>query len=130
MKKILAILFALGIFSPFCFGQDAVPAAHKAKARAPVSHKAAVSAEIEGKIENITLADPSRGVRPEISVIDEAGKRYTFMVRQTTTIYGPDWKAVTLDKLVRDRQVRVQYAANREGFLTALSIKPAADGKR
>ncbi|HQJ09401.1 MAG TPA: hypothetical protein PLF54_10405 [Deltaproteobacteria bacterium] len=128
MKKILAVLFALMVFSPACSGQDVVPAARKGKAHPPVSHKAAASAEIKGKIETITLADPSRGVRPELSVMDEAGKRYTFLVRPTT-IYGSDWKVITLDKLLRDQQVRVRYTASKEGFFTALSIKSATDGK-
>jgi hypothetical protein len=130
MKRVFIILCTLAVLSPACYGQDVMPAVQKGKAHPPVSHKAAASAEVKGKIETITLADPSKGVRPEISVIDEAGKRYTFMVRPTTTIYGSDWKAISLDKLAGDQQVRVQYTANKEGFLTALSIKPAAEKKK
>ena len=35
-----------------------------------------------------------------------------------------DWKAISLDKLEKDQQVRVQYVTNKDGFLVALSIKP------
>jgi hypothetical protein len=51
--------------------------------------------------------------------------RHVLIVKPTTTIYGPDWKAITLDKLARDQQVRVQYTKSKEGSFTALSIKPS-----
>lgn len=121
---------ALAVFSPVCYGQDVMLAAQKGKTHPPVTHKVSASRELKGKIDTVTVADPSKGIRHEISVVDESGKRYTFMVKPTTTIYGPDWKAISLDKLVKDQQVRVQYTANREGFLTALSIKPAAEKEK
>lgn len=124
------MLCTLMVLSPACFGQEVKLAVQKGNAHPPVSRKAAASLELKGKIDTVTLADPSKGVRSEISVLDEAGKRYTFMVRPTTTIYGPDWKAISLDKLSKDQPVRVQYTANKEGFLMALSIKPADDKKK
>jgi hypothetical protein len=79
---------------------------------------------VRGKVDNITPSEPSKGIRPEITLSGEDGKNYTFLVRTTTTIYGPDWKAISIDKLVPGQQVRVQYITNKDGFLVAQSIKP------
>lgn len=85
--------------------------------------------EVKGKAEAVRLADPSKGIRPEISITGEDGKRYTFLVKATTTIYGQDWKAIALDKLEKGQQVRVQYITNKDGMSVALSIKPVSKEK-
>ena len=79
---------------------------------------------MRGSVETIIPSEPSKGIRPEITLSGEDGKNYTFLVRTTTTIYGPDWKAISLDKLEKGQQVRVQYITNKDGFLVAQSIKP------
>jgi len=124
MKRVSYILCALGVLFFTCFGQDAILAAQKGGTPPPVSKKAFNPLEVRGRVDTITLAEASKGIRPEISLSGEDGKHYTFLVRTTTTIYGPDWKAISLDKLVKDQQVRVQYVTNKDGFLVALSIKP------
>lgn len=80
--------------------------------------------EVKGRVSSITTADPSKGIRPGIVLNGEDGRIYIFLVRSTTTIYSQDWKAITLDKLTKGRQVRVQYFINKEGSSVALSIKP------
>jgi hypothetical protein len=124
MKRVAYILCALGVLSFTCFWQDAILAAQKGGTPPPVSKKADKPLEMWGKIDTITLSDPSNGIRPEIALISEDTKRYTFLVRTTTTIYGPDWKAISMDKLEKNKQVRVQYITNKDGFLVAISIKP------
>jgi hypothetical protein len=82
--------------------------------------------EMKGKVDVATLTEPSKAIRPKISITGEDGKNYTFLVRSTTTIYGTDWKAIALDKLVKGQLVRIQYITNKEGMSVALSIKPVS----
>jgi hypothetical protein len=125
MKRVAIILCAMGVLASVCFGQDALPKAQqKEGTRPPVSKKIIPPLEVRGSVETITPSDPSKGVRPEITLSGEDGKSYTFLVRTTTTIYGPDWKAISIDKLEKGQQVRVQYIINKDGFLVAQSIKP------
>jgi hypothetical protein len=126
MKRVAIILCTLGVFASVCFGQDALPIVpQKGGTPPPVSKKAVVPLEVRGTVDTITLPEPSKGIRPEITLSGEDGKLYTFLVRTTTTIYGPDWKAIAIEKLVKGQQVRVQYIINKDGFLVAQSIKPA-----
>jgi hypothetical protein len=126
MKRVVLIFCALGVLSSLCIGQDSLLAAQKegTPPPPPVSKKVVAPLELTGKVDTIILPEPSKGIRPEISLLSEDGRRYIFLVRTTTTIYGPDWKAISLDKLGKDQQVRVQYITNKDGFLVAISIKP------
>jgi hypothetical protein len=124
MKRVVIILCALGLLSSVCFGQDTLLSVPKEGTHPPVSKKIVAPLEMRGSVETITPSEPSKGIRPEITLSGEDGKNYTFLVRTTTTIYGPDWKAITLDKLEKGQQVRVQYITNKDGFLVAQSIKP------
>jgi hypothetical protein len=135
MKRLALLICALGVFSLTCFGQDTILPAQKGGTPPPASLSKKITKpaikplEVKGKAEAVALADPSKGIRPEISVTGEDGKRYTFLVRATTTIYGQDWKAIALDKLVKGQQVRVQYITNKDGMFVALSIKPVSKEK-
>ncbi len=124
MKRAALILFALGVLSSLCFGQDILPIAQKGGTPPPVLKKAVTPLEITGTIDTIVIPEPSKGIRPEISLLSVDGKPFTFLVRSTTTIYGQDWKAISIDKLEKGQQVRVQYIISKDGFLVALSIKP------
>lgn len=127
MKRVASLLFllcALGVLSSVCFGQTYLPAAQqKGKTPPPFLKKAVVPLEVKGKIDTITLPEPAKGIRSEITLSGEDGKRYTFLVRTTTTIYDADWKAITIEKLVKTQQVRIRYIINKDGFLVAQSIK-------
>ena len=90
----------------------------------PVSKKVIAPLEMIGKLDEIHLGDPSKGIRPKIFLTDKVGKSYIYFILATTTIYGPDWKAIPLDKLTVGEQVRVHYIINKEGIQEAQSIKP------
>lgn len=126
MRRVVLAIAAIGVLAFPAFSQDAVllakqkPKTHSSAARKPVPALEAV-----GRVDLVTLEDPAKGVRSEISIMDETGARLILIVKPTTTIYGPDWKAITLDKLSKDQQVRVQYSKSKEGSFTALSIKPS-----
>jgi len=138
MKRVALLVCVLGVFSLTCFGQDTnlpaekggtLPPASSSKKITKITKPAVKPLEVKGKVEGVTLADPTKGVRAEITITGEDAKRYTFMVRATTTIYGQDWKAISLDKLIKGQQVRVQYITNKDGMYVALSIKPAGKQK-
>jgi len=135
MKRIALLICFLGIYSLACFGQDTVLPAQMGGTPPPASLSKKIAKpeikplEVLGKTQAVTLADPSKGIRPEISITGEDGKHYTFLVTTTTTIYGQDWKAIPLDKLVTGRYVRVQYNTNKYGIPVALSVKPVSKEK-
>jgi hypothetical protein len=135
MKRLALLICALGVFSLTCFGQDTVLPVQQGVTPPPASLSKKISKpavkpfEIKGTTESVSLADPSKGIRPEITITGEDGKRHTFLVRATTTIYGQDWKAIALDKLEKGQQVRIQYITNKDGMPVALSIKPVSREK-
>jgi len=131
MARIISLIIPMWLISLACFCQDSVTpllikegTLHPAASSDQAVIKPPKPLEIIGAIEAITLAEPSKGIRPELSLQGSDGKRYLFLVRSTTTIYGHDWKPITLDKLRSGEHVRVQYLSNKDGMLVALSIKP------
>ena len=80
---------------------------------------------LTGEVKSVTLANPVKGTKSEIVVVDKSGtepKEYTFLVKSTTTIYDADWKAISLDKIAKDEKVRVKYITTKEGVNEAVSI--------
>ena len=129
--KIVFLIISIWLISLACFSLEPVTPLLKNEGPLPfassdqgVIKPPAKPLEINGAIEAITLAEPSKGIRPELSLLGSDGRRYLFLVRSTTTIYGHDWKPVTLDKLRSGELVRVQYLSNKDGMLVSLSIKP------
>jgi hypothetical protein len=125
-SRVVLVIAALCVLAGSAFSaDDTVLPKQKAKARSSAVHKPVPALEAVGRVDLVTLEDPARGVRSEIAIVDEAGARLILIVKPTTTIYGPDWKAITLDKLAKDQVVRIQYSKSKEGSFTALSIKPS-----
>jgi hypothetical protein len=130
IRNIIFIIFILFVSSN-CFGQDSIASQPKGGPLPPaassvqkIMNPSVKPLEIKGTVESVTIAEPARGIRPELSMLGADGKHYLFLVRSTTTIYSPDWKPCTLDKIVNGQNVRVQYITNKDGMLVALSIKP------
>ena len=116
MKKIFITLAILAFMSSWCFAQQ--PAKQvKAAPKAVIETKT-----MSGKVESTILADPVKGTKSEIVVVDDSGKSSTFTVKSTATIYDADWKATTLDKINKDERVKVRYSVTKEGVNEAESI--------
>ena len=124
MRSVVFIACTLGVLLFSCNGQNTDMSQQKGGTPPPVSKKVIVPLEVIGKLDDIHIADPSKGIRPKIFLNGKDGKSYIFFIVTTTTIYGPDWKAIPLDKLTVGQQVRVNYITNKEGFQVARSIKP------
>ena len=124
MRSVVFIACTLGVLLFSCNGQNTDMSRQKGGTPPPVSGKVITPLEVMGKLDDIHIADPSKGIRPKIFLTGKEGKSYIFIIVTTTTIYGPDWKAIPLDKLTVGQQVRVSYITNKEGFQVAQSIKP------
>ena len=116
MKRILFVALAVMLGFSICFAQAQQTPTTPPKAPAPIAKS------LIGKVDSVTLADPTKGIKPEITLIDENGKKTTFLVKDTTTIYDADWKATTLDKITKDMKVKVRYSTTKEGVMEANSI--------
>ncbi len=77
---------------------------------------------VTGTVTNVSLADESQGTKSEIVVLDGSGKAVTLLVKVTTTIYGPDSSAITLDKIMKGEKIRARYDISREGVSEALAL--------
>ena len=124
MKRVAILICTFGVLIFSCNGQNTDMSRQKGGTPPPVSKKVIAPLEVMGKLDDIHIADPSKGIRPKIFLTGKEGKRYILNIVTTTTIYGPDWKAIPLDKLTVGQQVRVSYITNKEGFQVAQSIKP------
>jgi hypothetical protein len=124
MKRVAILICTFGVLLFSCNGQNTDMSRQKGGTPPPVSKKAIAPIELMGKLDNIHFADPSKNIRSKIFLTGGEGKSYIFIIAPTTTIYGPDWKAISLDKLTVGQQVRVHYIINKEGFQEAESIKP------
>jgi hypothetical protein len=82
----------------------------------------AAGMEMTGRVKTVIMANPSKGTKSEIIVMDDKAKESVFEVKSTTTIYGPDFKAISLDKLKADEKVMVKYTTTKKGIHEAVSI--------
>ena len=108
MKHIFLALLVLILGSNLCLAQQA---------QAPTTTKV-----ITGKVESVTLADPGKGTKSEIVLVDDSGNKTTVLVKSTTTIYNTDLKATTLENIKKDNKVKVKYLTTKEGVNEATSI--------
>lgn len=121
MKGIIAILvfFIILSFSILSSAQQTAEPPHK------VTPAPAKTKTLTGRIDSVTSADPEKGIRSEIGLVDKNGKKSIFLVKSVTTIYDINWKPITLDKITKKQMVRVKYTTTKEGVNEAISIKVA-----
>lgn len=121
MKSLLLVLCLMGLVVLPCLAQE--PAASAGTKPTPA---VVVKKTITGIVKSVTLADPVKGTKSEIVIVDKTGsepKEYTFLVESTTTIYNVNWESTTLDNIKQDNQVKITYLANKEGAPAAASIR-------
>ena len=116
MKKSIILLACLFV----CLGGAALAVA------ASASHPAQQAAEQKtfvGTVKSVTLADPVKGTKSEIVVLDEKNVSMTFLILSTTTINDAQEKPITLDKVTKGNKVSVEYTTTPAGVHEAKSIK-------
>lgn len=76
-----------------------------------------------GVVKSASWADPIKGTKSEIVVIDTTKKTNHILVTSTTTLWGPDAKAITLNEIAVRSRVNVIYFTTPEGVKIGKSIK-------
>jgi hypothetical protein len=113
MKRLFIAFLVLGFAAAICLAAEAPAPEEKT---------------LTGKVDSVTLADKAKGTKSEIVVasgpppVTEFSQKTTFLVKDTTTIYDAEGKAITLDKIVKGETVKVKYLTTKEGVNEALSI--------
>ena len=97
-KKVVLLIISIGFLYTAGLAAEAVVK----KNTAAFSHKPKTEYLLSGRVESITLADPSRGIKPSITLIAEDGSQITFLVRENTTIYDADLKAIKIDGIKKN----------------------------
>ncbi len=116
MKKVLVVVLAAMLLGTVCFAQES--AAPEQKESAATQAKVAV-----GKVVEVTVADPAKGIADETVVVaDEMGKTTKFTVSSATNIVDATLNAITLGQLNKDKKVEVKYSGE-EGAAKAEAIK-------
>jgi hypothetical protein len=113
IKVILALFFLIGNAS-WALAEDLAMAATLSDS--PHTILGAV-------VKSISLADPVKGTKSEIVVIDAAKKTTHILVTSTTTLWDADAKAIMSDKILPKDRVNVVYLTTEEGINLGESIK-------
>ena len=123
MKKVLLAVLAVALVSSTSFAQMLKKPPVKTTPSAAAHKAAAVESKVAvGKVQSVTLADAAKATKPELKLVTEAGKAYSFLVTLTTTLYDAKTGATTLDKIKAGDKVRVKYIVLKDGMNAASSI--------
>jgi hypothetical protein len=75
-----------------------------------------------GVVAVVTQADPEHEIPSEIIAANDQGRKSSFLVTATTTIYGPTWKVMELSQILSGSRVKIRYVTTIEGLNVARSI--------
>jgi len=128
-RLITALWVSLLVSGGLCFAQEVeTPAPPQntvrvaSRATRSIVSKAIEAKTLVGKITEITLTDPAKGIKPQIVVKSKRNKVITLLITSKTDIYDVGWNAVTLENLKVDSRARVKYSRTKEGIYEALAI--------
>jgi len=123
MKRIYLAALMVCVAGSVCFAQQAAKTVATKTVVPVASQKPAASAlMVMGTLDSVSVADPAKGTKSEIVVIDPAGKSGTVVLTPVTVIHDKDMKIIAADKLVKGAKVEVQFV-QAAGMLEALSVK-------
>ncbi len=117
MKKIALILIAIAFVSGAAFAQDQAAAPAK-----PATVAQQVKAVV-GKLVNVTVSDPAKGIaNGTITITDDTGKAVDYTVTQSTKVLDATLNAITLNQLKIGEKIKIKTKA---GTQEATAIKVA-----
>jgi hypothetical protein len=117
MGRRLAIAFAMMVIA--AVAGDARPAS---PATAQPSAARAATKAFAGVVQAVTLADPEHEIRSEIVAVEKDGRRSSFLVTPSTTIYDPAWKVLALGQIQSGERVKIRYITTADGLNVSRSI--------
>ncbi len=107
-----ALLFLCGITTLNLVQKAEGKTAKKAEART-----------FTGRVDAVSLADPAKGTKSEVVLIDTNKKKLSFLITSITTMYGVKSVPITLDKIKKGDKVKVKYTTTKEGVNEAISVR-------
>ncbi len=111
MKILLSLIFFTLFLTPSFAERETIPAT------------ILQSQAFKGQIKEIILPDSFKGVRHEVSVVNERGTKMNFILPAGIGIYGPNWEVLNLKKIQLDDRVLIEYTTNKKGDVNrAISI--------
>ena len=120
MKKAALVLIAIAFVSGAAFAQGDTTAT-PAKATPPANAIVNETKATIGKIANVTLAEPAKGIaNGTVTVVDDTGKAADFTITQSTKILGTTLDAITLNQLKIGDKIKIK---SKEGSQEASAIK-------
>ncbi|MGA1865037.1 MAG: hypothetical protein ACMUHX_08245 [bacterium] len=130
MKKIIILALAFIFTASVCVAGTTQPKTKETTGKSNTLNMVTSDAkkkdetkEMTGKVKMVTLADPVKGKKPEVTIINEKSNEKTFLIKGTTTIYDLNSRAITFDKLKADEKVDIKYTTTKEGVREAVSIR-------
>jgi len=130
MKKLIILALAFIFTASVCLAATTQSKTKETTGKSDTFNIAASTAEkkdktkeMTGKIKTVTLADPVKGMKSEVTIINEKSNEKTFLIKDTTTVYDLNSKAITFDKLKADEKVDIKYTTTKEGLREAVSIR-------
>ena len=76
-----------------------------------------------GVVKSVSWADPAKGTKSEIVVMNAARKPTNILVTATTTLWDADAKAIMQERIIPKNHVNVVFYTTPEGVNIAKSIK-------
>ncbi len=129
MKKLALAVVVLVSFSQMSFAAPAavpaVPAA-PAVAAAPVAAVKPAVVDVKmlaGKVDAVVVADPVKGTKSSLQLVNEQGQKALFLVEPMTVITDAAGKALALGSLANGTVVQVAYVLNKGGVNEAVAVK-------
>ena len=109
MKKILAIFIGVMFISAICLAQTNTGVK-------PVSQLS-----VAGKVLSASLINQTQGV---IEIVDTEGGIGIFATDQSTRIYDTDLVGISLDKVMKNSEVKIEYieTENKEKRATSIAV--------
>ncbi|MCX5701581.1 MAG: hypothetical protein NTW64_01170 [Candidatus Omnitrophica bacterium] len=116
MKGIALLLFTTAFVSSLCFAQQPQVPVN------PTVTQTATTNVITGRIEDVGFGDSTKGIKPGILLVEADGRKKSFVVKSTTTIYDVDLKIIKLENIKKDVKAKVTYIINKNGDYDIVSI--------
>jgi hypothetical protein len=117
MGRRLTIAFAMMVIA--AVAGDAKPVS---PATVQSSTARAATKAFAGVVQAVTLADPEHEIRSEIVAVEKNGRRSSFLVTPSTTIYDPAWKVLALGQIQSGEWVKIRYITTADGLNVSRSI--------